>query len=654
MNHQRTAVEKMVAAHLVEWGSACLPRAGDFVMLRPHHVMTHDNTSAVLPKFRAMVGEGAHIHDPDQPIFAIDHDIQNHSSANLGKYARIRSFAAGEGVRYFPPGRGIGHQIMIDEGFVVPGSLVVASDSHANMYGALNALGTPVVRTDAAALWATGVMWWTVPAQVRVTLSNSLEHGVTGKDVILSLCSVFCNEQVCNTAVEFAGDGIGSLSIDDRLTIANMTTEWGAIVGLFPFDEVLRDWLYGRAQRLGIRRAQIDALWDRRHDFTTDQDAFFTREITLDLSTVRPHISGPNSVTTRVEIEQAGTDPVSINKAYLMSCVNGRLADIESAAKVFAGGRCVRDGVEFYLAAASSKIEEQARASGSWQTLLNAGAIALPAGCGACIGLGRGTLQAGEVGISATNRNFDGRMGHRDSVCYLASPAVVAESAIQGRLALPTMRTGAFLKTGQHFNPSPASPVRGSESIVDGFAACISGRTLILPCDHLNTDQIYGKDVTYQDHLTLIEQSAHAMRHYDPGFVSIVRPGDILISGANFGCGSSREQAVTALIGAGVSLILAKSVSQTYQRNALNNGIIALECPDFSCDMISYAQMDQAGARTAIGPEVVINFDSSSIQALGRSYSFPPLNDIAQRLIVAGGLVPMVRRRIAVERGVLE
>src|SRR5947207_9915281 len=178
---------------------------------------------------------------------AIQHDIQNITPENLGKYAKIDSFAREQGVDFYAGGTGISHQVMVEQGYVTPGSLVVGSDSHSNLYGAIAALGTPVVRTDAASIWATGMTWWQVPPVARVVLKNSLQPGVVGKDVIIALCGLFNKDEVLNMAVEFAGQGVESLTIDQRMSIANMTTEWGALAGMFPFDEILRDYLHERA-----------------------------------------------------------------------------------------------------------------------------------------------------------------------------------------------------------------------------------------------------------------------------------------------------------------------------------------------------------------------------------------------------------------------
>ena len=247
----QTLVEKIAQRYAVGLPKGAEVHVDDYLSIRPAHVMTHDNTSAVIPKFKAM--GATKVADSDQPVYALDHDIQNQSRENLEKYARIREFALEHDVAFYPAGRGIGHQVMVEEGFVLPGSFVVGSDSHSNLYGALGALGTPVVRTDAAAIWATGRTWWQVPEIVRVNLTGELRPGVTGKDVIITLIGVFNHDEVLNCCVEFAGPGVARLSIEERLTISNMTTEWGALAGVFPYDEVTRRYLLSRAEYFKAR-----------------------------------------------------------------------------------------------------------------------------------------------------------------------------------------------------------------------------------------------------------------------------------------------------------------------------------------------------------------------------------------------------------------
>ncbi|MCG8605853.1 aconitase family protein, partial [bacterium] len=256
----QTYIEKIAQKHAVGPPKGQKVHAGDYISIRPAHVMTHDNTGAVIPKFQSI--GATKIANPRQVVFTIDHDIQNKSEKNLQKYANIESFAREKGVDFYPAGRGIGHQVMVEEGYAWPGIMVVASDSHSNMYGGIGCLGTPVVRTDAAAIWATERTWWQVPPVAKVTLLNELKPGVTGKDVIIALCGFFNQDEVLNHVIEFEGDGVEHLSLDDRLTIANMTTEWGALAGVFPVDQHTLQWLRQRAdfiEQRGLAGVPSDA-----------------------------------------------------------------------------------------------------------------------------------------------------------------------------------------------------------------------------------------------------------------------------------------------------------------------------------------------------------------------------------------------------------
>ncbi len=377
----QTVVEKITQSHLAGGPPKRPVRSGDFVSVRPRHVMTHDNTAAVMKKFQ---GLGIpRIRDPRQPVFTLDHDIQNRTEANLAKYRAIEAFAAAQGVDFHPAGLGIGHQIMVEEGYVVPGSFVVASDSHSNMYGALGAAGTPVVRTDAAAIWATGTFWWQVPRTVQVVLSGALSRGVGGKDVIVALCGLYNRGEALNAAVEFTGPGVASLSVDARLTISNMSTEWGALVGWFPADAVTIEYLSERRADLasrGIERfTPADLERWRRDPLGPDPDAVYAGRIELDLSALTPHVSGPDSVQVMTSLAGMAARRVAIGKAYIVSCVNSRVEDLAAAAGVLDGKR-VAPGVELYVAAASKRVQDEAERRGYWKTLLDAGARPLPPG----------------------------------------------------------------------------------------------------------------------------------------------------------------------------------------------------------------------------------------------------------------------------------
>ena len=643
----QTIVEKIAQSHMTEGPDRPL-RAGDFLSIRPYHVMTHDNTSAVMKKFKAI--GATRVHDPAQLVFTADHDIQNTEESNLAKYRGMEAFAREHGIDFYPPGTGIGHQIMVEQGYVLPGTFVVASDSHSNMYGALGAIGTPVVRTDAAAIWATGEFWWQIPHTIQVVLEGKLPPGVTGKDVIVTLCGLYNREEVLNAAVEFTGPGVASLSMDARLSIANMSTEWGALVGWFPMDEVTLAYLESRSHALqaaGVDRIPEGKLdeW-RRNPPAPDADAVYAGRILLDLAEVTPHVSGPDTVQVMQSVAEIAKKKVAIQKAYLVSCVNSRLEDLEAAAKVLRGKK-IAERVQFYLAAASRSVQEEAERRGVWKIFLDAGAHPLPSGCGPCIGLGTGLLEAGEVGISATNRNFKGRMGSRGAQCYLGSPEVVAASAVAGYICGPA--EVQYHNVAYRFEEFPIESAAAEEvKILPGFPASVRGRLVFLPQDNLNTDGIYGKDYTYREDMTPEMMARVVMENYDPEFASRTAAGDVVVGGLNFGTGSSREQAVTALKCKGIPLVIAGSFSQTYLRNAFNNGFLCIETPTLIGRLrAKFAEAVGRKEKTIIsGDAIEVDFAASTIRSAGEEFAFPALSSVPQSLVIAGGIENLVSRKL--------
>jgi homoaconitate hydratase len=334
---------------------------------------------------------------------------------------------------------------------------------------------------------------------------------------------------------------------------------------------------------------------------------------------------------------------VPIQKAYLLSCVNARFEDLRDAAEVIRtrGGR-VAEGVEFYLAPASAETQARAESSGDWQTLIGAGAIPLPPGCGACIGLGRGLVQKGENAISATNRNFKGRMGDRDAFVYLASPAVVAASALAGFICAPTNFIDKAAGTAIR-RPEKKPRAAASVHIMEGFPASVRGRVLFIDKDNLNTDGVYAGKHTYRDDMTPDQMAAVTFENYDPNFNALYHKGDIVVAGFNFGTGSSREQAATALKFKGIPCVIAGSFSETYKRNAFNNGFVVFECPELVTHL---RDVLTDRAQTTVGPEITIDYAKSTLSLDGKSFPFPPLSPAAQELIVAGGAEKLVASRL--------
>ncbi|CEJ90103.1 Putative Homoaconitase [[Torrubiella] hemipterigena] len=626
----QTLTEKIVQNHAVGLAEGKVVRSGDYVQIRPYRCMSHDNTWPIAKKFMSI--GATQVNDPKQMVFAIDHDVQNKTEANLKKYEQIKKFAETHGIVFYPPGHGIGHQVMVEELYVWPGKLCVASDSHSNMYGGISSLGTALVRTDAASIWATGKSWFQVPPVAKVTLTGVMPAGVTGKDVIVALCGLF-NSDVLNHAVEFAGSAetMASIDIDNRLAISNMSTEWGALSAMFPIDQTLERWMRYKATEAAmmperstserITHEKVDELF--ANPIAADEGAQYAKQLYLDLSTLSPYVSGPNSVKVSTPLNDLASQNIKVNKAYIVSCTNSRASDLAAAAKVFQDAAKANDGqvpkvaagVQMYIAAASAREQEAAEDEGNWQTLLDAGAIPLPASCGPCIGLGTGLLEEGEVGISASNRNFKGRMGSRLAQAYLASPEVVAASALNGTIsgpgtyqvpenyqgvdygygtgaaATPASELGNALEqlesligrleasaSGEESESSETAAAAGTK-ILPGFPEKITGEIVFCDADNLDTDNIYPGKYTYQDDITKEGMAEVCMSNYDPEFRTITKPSDILVSGFNFGCGSSREQAATAILARSIPLVVSGSFGNIFSRNSINNALLGLEVP---------------------------------------------------------------------------
>lgn len=359
-----------------------------------------------------------------------------------------------------------------------------------------------------------------------------------------------------------------------------------------------------------------------------DKGAKYAKSLYLNLSTLSPYVSGPNSVKVATPLHILEPQNIKLDKAYLVSCTNSRASDFAAAAKVFkeasATGTPARiaPGLQFYIAAASLPEQEAAEEAGDWQVLLAAGAKRLPPGCGPCIGIGRGLLESGQVGISASNRNFKGRMGSPDAKAYLASPEVVAASALKGSIAGPgwyekpigvekvvlgegngvpeqdramsieealdriiSQADSIIEGAEQSISGEPAKPKQetdGEESltaVLPGFPEKLEGEIVFCDADNINTDGIYPGKYTYQDDITPEVMAKVCMENYDPSFGSVAREGDILVSGFNFGCGSSREQAATAILAKKIPLVVAGSFGNIFSRNSINNALMGVEVP---------------------------------------------------------------------------
>ncbi|ROV92690.1 hypothetical protein VSDG_06578 [Cytospora chrysosperma] len=652
----QTLTEKIVQRYSVGLAPGKKVKAGDYVNILPQHCMTHDNSWPVALKFMSI--GASKIHDNKQVVMTLDHDVQNKSETNLKKYKQIEAFAQQHGVDFFGAGRGIGHQIMVEEGYAWPGTVTVASDSHSNI------------------------------------------------------------DDVLNHAIEFTGSEqtMRSIPIDDRLTIANMTTEWGALTGLFPIDSTLQSWLRARATTAAMfnpdsgsgkrfTHERIDELLE--NPLRADPGATYAKSLYLNLSTLSPFVSGPNSVKVATPLKDLESQDIKLHKAYLVSCTNSRASDLAAAARVFReaakdGAKPkIADGLKFYIAAASIPEQQIAEEAGDWQVLLDAGAIQLPAGCGPCIGLGTGLLEPGENGISASNRNFKGRMGSTEAKAYLASPEVVAASALQGKIAGPgwyqkpegvekviigegngdvqvdkaisiedaldkliaeaesmiSVAEKEFSGDNETAAPADSAAAEGGEEslteIYPGFPEKVEGEIVFCDADNINTDGIYPGKYTYQDNVSIEKMAEVCMENYDTEFGKIAREGDILVSGFNFGCGSSREQAATAILAKKIPLVVAGSFGNIFSRNSINNALMGVEVPKLVQRLReSFGKDGKKAATVRTGWKFLWDLKRSKVTVTegegGQTWSqkvgeLPPN---VQEIIALGGLEKWVKSKI--------
>lgn len=363
------------------------------------------------------------VFDKEKIALVMDHFTPNKDIKSAENCKQVRCFADEHDItNYFDVGEmGIEHALLPEKGLVVAGDLVIGADSHTCTYGALGAFSTGVGSTDMAAGMATGEAWFKVPSAIKVVLTGKPEKWVSGKDVILHLIGKIGVDGALYKSLEFVGDGVKNLGMDDRFTIANMAIEAGAKNGIFPVDELTIEYMKEHSTK-------------EYTVYTADEDAEYEEVIEIDLSTIKPTVAFPHLPENTHTIDEI--DDIKIDQVVIGSCTNGRIEDMRVAAKIMEG-RKVAKGVRVIVFPATQKIYLQAMEEGLLATFIKAGAVVSTPTCGPCLGGHMGILAAGERAVSTTNRNFVGRMGHTESEVYLASPAVAAASAITGKISGP-------------------------------------------------------------------------------------------------------------------------------------------------------------------------------------------------------------------------
>ena len=420
-----TMTQKILAAH------AGLPEvgAGQLIEAKLDLCLGNDITAPVAINEFERCG-ACRVYDKSRVALVMDHFTPNKDIKAAEQVKKTREFAGKMGIEHFyDVGRmGIEHALLPEQGLVGPGDCVIGADSHTCTYGALGAFSTGVGSTDLAAGMATGKAWFKVPSAIQVVLTGRLGRFVSGKDVILHLIGKIGVDGALYRSLEFTGEGVASLSMDDRLCIANMAIEAGAKNGVFPVDDVTMTYVEGRFKRTPVV-------------YEADPDAVYDQVVTIDLSALRPTVSFPHlpeNTKTIDECRTAGENggPVRIDQVVIGSCTNGRMEDMRAAAEILKD-RKVADGVRCIIIPATQEIWRQSMREGLFDIFVEAGAVVSTPTCGPCLGGHMGILAAGERTVSTTNRNFVGRMGHVDSEVYLASPYVAAASAVAGVIADP-------------------------------------------------------------------------------------------------------------------------------------------------------------------------------------------------------------------------
>lgn len=395
---------------------------GQFIEVELDMVLGNDITAPVAIKEFEKMG-ATEVFDKSKISIVPDHFTPNKDIKTAQQCKFIRDFSMAKGIEnYFEIGEvGIEHALLPEKGLVVAGDVVIGADSHTCTYGALGAFSTGVGSTDMAAGMATGKAWFKVPSAIKFNVTGSLQKWVSGKDVILHIIGMIGVDGALYKSMEFSGDGIKNLTMDDRFTIANMAIEAGAKNGIFPVDEQTVEYITEHSKREYVA-------------YEADEDAVYDEVYNIDLASIRPTVAFPHLPENTRTIDEVGDIP--IDQVVIGSCTNGRISDLRAAAEVLKG-RKVKKGIRVIIFPATQSIYLQAMKEGLMEIFINAGAIISPPTCGPCLGGHMGVLAEGERCVATTNRNFVGRMGHVESEVYLASPAVAAASAVAGKIAGP-------------------------------------------------------------------------------------------------------------------------------------------------------------------------------------------------------------------------
>jgi homoaconitate hydratase family protein/3-isopropylmalate dehydratase small subunit len=552
---------------------------------------------------------GLTVHDPERTFFTFDCNPGGSDQKYATNQHRCRQFARANDVTVFDIDSGIGTHVAIDKGLILPGGTLVSTDSHANILGAVGAFGQGMGDKDIAAAWANGSVWFKVPKSMKVTLTGDLPPGVYAKDLTLRLLQEFGAAGLLGYAAEFYGPVVDRLGLSDRVTIASMATEMGGIIIMFPpNDDVI-----GHFQ--SITGNKIDPVY-------ADEAASYEKEVEIDVSDVRPMLSRPGHPEDATGVdEEAGR---KIDSAFVGSCTNGRYEDLRIAAEILRDRR-VAPGVVLKIVPSTREMWQRCLDNGLIDVFMKAGALVGNSGCAGCAAGQIGQNGPGEVTISTGNRNFAGKQGKGE--VYLASPATVAASAVSGVITSAdkiAAEPAVFAKAQAPATEAAAKAVPDSES----KPGRLTGRVWVIDKDNIDTDMIFHN--RYLAITDIEEMGQYAFDNLEgwEDFAKKAKPGDIVVTGANFGAGSSRQQAVDCFASLGVQAVIAKSFGSIYERNAINSGF-----PIVVSDLVAAGIED--------GEEITIDLAAGKItrHKTGEQIASAPFPSIQLEIYQKGGLL---------------
>ena len=497
------------------------------------------------------------VDDPERTLFTFDCNPTGSDQKYAVNQHLCRQYARNNDIRVYDINEGIGTHLLIEQGYVWPGATAVSTDSHANILGAVGAFGQGMGDMDIAAAWNSGKVWFKVPASVRLNLTGRLPDYVTAKDVILNLLGIYGANTLLGYSIELYGEAVDAMTLDERITIASMATEMGAIIILFPPSEEIINYCRSHA------KASFEPVY-------ADDDAVYEMIADLEVSKFVPMISRPGKPHDTIPVKELPF--TKIDSAFIGSCTNGRMEDMRTAAGILRNRR-VAPGVVLKIVPATDDIWMQCLNEGLIEIFKKAGALISNAGCAGCAAGQVGQNGRGEVTISTGNRNFPGKQGQGD--VFLASPAIVAASAVSGYITTP----GSVPEKPALFGKSEGKTVTGSirtEAEVKERPTVIRGRVWLIDRDNIDTDMIFHNRYLAITDISQMGQYALDNLEGYGDFAKRAQPGDIIVAGKNFGSGSSRQQAVDCFISLGIQAVIARSFGAIYERNAINAAFAVL------------------------------------------------------------------------------